>query len=70
MTTIETITRAQVEALMSEAVAAGDDAQVRLCRKALVSIDHGPIGVPYPDSDALRECVRAIRAAEACEGQP
>lgn len=65
MTTIETITRAQVSSLKLEAQMAGDDAMVQICKKALVSIDTCPSDVEYPDTAALRECVRVIRDAEA-----
>lgn len=64
-TTIQTITAAQIADLHSEAVAAGDEAMARIARKALVTLDTCHPGDEPADSDALRECVAAIQAAEA-----
>lgn len=49
-----TITDAQIEALRTEAAAAGDDAQVALCDAALAG-----------DETARARCERAIHAAQA-----
>jgi hypothetical protein len=54
MTTINNITDEQIEALSTEAGAAGDLEQVAICRHALAG-----------DERAKAECVRAIRDAEA-----
>lgn len=54
MTTIDTLTDAQIEALRDEAGAAGDSAMVDICDAALTG-----------DTEALRRVVAAIRDAEA-----
>ena len=54
MTTIDTITTAQIVALSSEAASARDLATVKACRKALGG-----------SRKAIRECVEVIREAEA-----
>lgn len=54
MTTIETLTNAQIRALRTEAATAGDDAQVALCDSALDG-----------DDSARAHCAKAIAAAEA-----
>ncbi len=53
-TTIENVTDEQIQSLLSEAEAAGDDAQVKICRKALRG-----------DSVSRARCVDAIQYAEA-----
>ena len=66
MTTIDSITREQVEQLMTEAGAAGDQEQVRLCELALRTFRAmEPPASGRVEIDALQKCVRAIRAAEA-----
>lgn len=65
MTTTDNVTKAQIEQLRTEAGAAGDTEQVRLCDVALRSwaerewVDETQI--------ALGKCVQAIQAAEAME---
>lgn len=54
MTTIQTVTDEQIATLRSEAAAAGDDAQVRICDRALDG-----------DDSARAECVRVICEAGA-----
>ena len=54
MTTIDTITDYQIEALRTEAADAGDSQMIEYCDRALAG-----------DDAALSECVDAIRAAEA-----
>lgn len=56
MTTIESITDEQIEALCSEAASAGDLEQVAICERALDG-----------DEAARHECVRVIRDAEAMQ---
>lgn len=63
MTTVDTITDEQIEALRSEAATAGDTRQVQICDAALglepdysLIIEHGR---------AREMCARAIAAAEA-----
>lgn len=56
MTTIETLTDEQLVALRGEAAAAGDSAQVELCRRALRG-----------DERAMAACVRVISEAESQE---
>lgn len=51
--TIDTITDEQIKALMREADAHGDNAQVEICADALMGF-----------AAARRECVRVIREAE------
>ena len=57
MTTIDTITPAQISALRDEAGAHGDLEQVEVCERALNG-----------DTKAIAECVRVIESAEAPEG--
>lgn len=57
MTTIDTITTAQISALRDEAGAHGDLEQVAICNRALAG-----------DTKAIAECVRVIQSAEAPEG--
>lgn len=54
MTTIATVTRAQLETLRDEAGSAADGERVAVCNKALDG-----------DRPAIAECVRAMQEAEA-----
>jgi len=57
MTTIDTITTAQISALRDEAGAHGDLDMVAICDRAIAD-----------DTKAIAECVRVIESAEAPEG--
>jgi len=57
MTTIDTITTAQISTLSDEAGAHGDLEMVAICTRALAG-----------DAAAIAECVRVIESAEAPEG--
>ena len=59
MTTIDTITTAQISALRDEAGAHGDLEQVAICNRALAG-----------DTKAIAECVRVIQWAEAMAEAP
>ena len=63
-TTIETITDEQIEALRTEAGAAGDEEQVDLCRWALMSATRYEHGMDARIANARERCVEAIREAE------
>lgn len=54
MTTIDTITTAQISALRDEAGAHGDLEQVAICNRALAG-----------DTKAIAECVRVIQSGES-----
>ncbi len=54
MTTIDTITTEQIEALSFEAGCAGDTEMVAICERAIDG-----------EEAAIKECVKAIREAEA-----
>lgn len=60
MTNIDTVTETQISNLRDEAAAAGDFAQVELCNLALAELER-----PWEGTEALAECVAAIRDAEA-----
>lgn len=60
MTTIETVTEAQINSLCDEAAAAGDMAQVELCNLALSDLER-----PWEGTENLAACVETIRNAEA-----
>lgn len=62
MTTVDTITPRQIDALRTEAVHAGDEKQVDLCQMAEGAFGHN---ATVADREALRECVRVINNAEA-----
>lgn len=69
-TTADTITNAQIEALLTGAGAAGDMEQCTICRIALdLPADDGPMGDVDPDAwtreAAIAECARVISDAEA-----
>jgi len=57
-------TRDQIEELLGEAQEAGDEAQVRLCERAMAEIDTGASREERP---ALQACWSAIRAAAAMQ---
>lgn len=61
-TTMDSVTREQVEQLAREAGEAGDQEQVALCRLALRAFI---APCRYRHLSALQACVRAIQAAEA-----
>lgn len=54
--TVEGVTAEAIRDLRTEAVAAGDDAQVAICERALAG-----------DADAQTECARVIDAARAMQ---
>jgi hypothetical protein len=73
MTTIDTLTDTQIETLRDEAAAAGDLAQVALCRLALgyALNELSPLEldavscVDVARAEARIRCLRAIQSAEA-----
>lgn len=73
MTTIDNVTREQIERLLAEASEAGDSAQVTLCETALREWTRTLAQIESPrysqaeSQAALRACVRAIQSAEAME---
>jgi uncharacterized ParB-like nuclease family protein len=60
MTTLDTITEAQICALRDEAASAGDFEQVEVCNHALAQMRR-----PFEGVEMIKECVRVIRNAEA-----
>ena len=60
MTTIDTITEAQIVTLRNEAAEAGDFEQVQVCNLALADLER-----PWEGTAYLEECVEVIRRAEA-----
>jgi hypothetical protein len=67
-TTIQNVTAKQIEALLTEASAAGDRDLAQWAREALDAIGPERMGMGSDAGrEALRACVDAIRAAEAME---
>lgn len=60
MTNIDTVTETQISNLRDEAAAAGEFAVVELCNLALAELERR-----WEGTEALAECVAAIRDAEA-----
>ena len=68
MTTIQTVTPEQIQQLRTEAGAAGDSAQVALCKQALEHLERTAHGfepdmadwAQVDDERALAKCVAAI----------
>lgn len=68
MVTVETVTKGQIRSLRTEALIAGDNAQVELCDLALGTWSNQPhdnVGEVAEYRAALIECVRVIADAEA-----
>lgn len=63
MTTIDTITTAQIKTLRTEAAEAGDSTMVYVCDRALDESDETLTEDDIMSARAV--CVRVIRAAEA-----
>ncbi len=64
-TTMETVTREQVETLRRHAGEAGDGEMVEICDLALSGMDRWAAGRSGAAQKALRSCVEAINDAEA-----
>lgn len=70
MTTNDSITQAQLEQLRTEAAAAGDMEQVRLCDLAAQTFGRMPARADADRAEnALARCVQAINYAESMAGQ-
>jgi hypothetical protein len=66
MTTIENVTKVQIEQLLDDAKTAGDLFLVQFCELALVTFGPRPARLDYERAEnALSRCVRAIQAAES-----
>jgi len=78
MTTIDNVTKAQIEQLLDDAKMAGDLYMVQYCDLALATFGRTPARFDRERAEnALARCVQAIQAAEAmtvdedgCEGHP